>query len=56
MHEDTGPLKKREKRFLYLPNGMEVPIAIREAVSAIRKRDYLLPVIQRDFVWSAVVP
>lgn len=32
---------------------MEAPITIREAVSAIRRRDYLLPAIQREFVWSA---
>jgi len=32
---------------------MEAPITIREAVSAIRKRDYLLPAIQREFVWTA---
>ena len=32
---------------------MEAPITIREAVSAIRSRDYLLPAIQREFVWTA---
>lgn len=32
---------------------MEAPITIREAVSAIRRRDYLLPTIQREFVWTA---
>jgi len=32
---------------------MEAPITIREAVSAIRRRDYLLPAIQREFVWTA---
>jgi uncharacterized protein with ParB-like and HNH nuclease domain len=30
---------------------MEAPITIREAVLAIQKRDYLLPAIQREFVW-----
>lgn len=32
---------------------MEAPITIREAVLAIQKRDYLLPAIQREFVWGA---
>lgn len=32
---------------------MEAPITIREAVKAIQKCDYLLPAIQREFVWSA---
>jgi hypothetical protein len=32
---------------------METPITIREAVLAIQKRDYLLPAIQREFVWGA---
>lgn len=32
---------------------MEAPITIREAVLAIQKRDYLLPAIQREFVWDA---
>lgn len=32
---------------------MEAPITIREAVLAVQKRDYLLPSIQREFVWSA---
>lgn len=32
---------------------METPISIREAVKAIQNRDYLLPAIQREFVWSA---
>jgi len=32
---------------------MEAPITIREAVNAIRRRDYLLPAIQREFVWTA---
>jgi uncharacterized protein with ParB-like and HNH nuclease domain len=31
---------------------MEAPITIREAVLAIQKRDYLLPAIQREFVWG----
>lgn len=31
---------------------MESPITIREAVLAIQKRDYLLPAIQREFVWG----
>jgi hypothetical protein len=32
---------------------MEAPITIREAVLAIRRCDYLLPAIQRGFVWTA---
>src|ERR1700704_820571 len=32
---------------------MEAPITVAEAVLAIQKRDYLLPAIQREFVWSA---
>lgn len=32
---------------------MEAPITIREAVTAIRNRNYLLPAIQREFVWTA---
>lgn len=32
---------------------MEAPISIREAILAIQKRDYLLPAIQREFVWGA---
>src|SRR4051812_4535782 len=32
---------------------MEAPITIREAILAVQKRDYLLPSIQREFVWSA---
>ena len=31
---------------------METPITIREAVLAIKARDYLLPAIQREFVWG----
>jgi uncharacterized protein with ParB-like and HNH nuclease domain len=31
---------------------MEAPITIREAVLAIQRRDYLLPAIQREFVWG----
>jgi len=33
---------------------MEAPITVGEAVLAIQKRDYLLPAIQREFVWNAV--
>lgn len=32
---------------------MEAPITIGEAVIAIQRRDYLLPTIQREFVWTA---
>src|SRR5437870_9658865 len=32
---------------------METPITVVEAILAIQKRDYLLPAIQREFVWSA---
>ena len=32
---------------------MEAPITIREAVKAIQNCDYLLPAIQREFVWNA---
>jgi len=32
---------------------MEAPITVGEAVVAIQKRDYLLPAIQREFVWTA---
>ena len=32
---------------------MEAPITIREAVLAIQRREYLLPAIQREFVWTA---
>lgn len=32
---------------------MEAPISVGEAVLAIESRDYLLPSIQRDFVWDA---
>lgn len=32
---------------------MEAPITIGEAVLAIQRRDYLLPTIQREFVWTA---
>lgn len=32
---------------------METPITIAEAVLAIKKQDYLLPAIQREFVWTA---
>lgn len=32
---------------------METPITVAEAVLAIQKRDYLLPAIQREFVWTA---
>ncbi|MFZ5862846.1 MAG: DUF262 domain-containing protein [Nitrospirota bacterium] len=32
---------------------MEAPITIREAILAVQKRDYLLPAIQREFVWDA---
>src|SRR5436190_23791284 len=32
---------------------MEAPITVGEAVLAIQRRDYLLPAIQREFVWSA---
>jgi hypothetical protein len=32
---------------------MEAPITIREAVLAIKKRDFLLPDIQRELVWKA---
>src|SRR3954462_7797505 len=32
---------------------MEAPITIGEAVLAIQRRDYLLPAIQREFVWTA---
>jgi hypothetical protein len=32
---------------------MEAPITVREAVRAIQKRDYLLPAIQREFVWTS---
>ncbi|MBE0467373.1 MAG: DUF262 domain-containing protein, partial [Candidatus Desulforudis sp.] len=29
------------------------PITVVEAINAIQKREYLLPAIQREFVWSA---
>ncbi len=32
---------------------MEAPITIAEAILAIQKREYLLPAIQREFVWTA---
>jgi Protein of unknown function DUF262 len=32
---------------------MEAPITVAEAILAIQKRDYLLPAIQREFVWTA---
>lgn len=32
---------------------METPITVAEAVLAIQKREYLLPAIQREFVWTA---
>lgn len=32
---------------------MEAPITIGEAIIAIQRRDYLLPTIQREFVWTA---
>lgn len=32
---------------------MEAPITIAEAILAIQKREYLLPAIQREFVWNA---
>jgi hypothetical protein len=32
---------------------MEAPITIAEAILAIKKQDYLLPAIQREFVWTA---
>ena len=32
---------------------MEAPITIREAVRAIQARTYLLPAVQREFVWNA---
>ena len=32
---------------------MEAPITVAEAVLSIQKRDYLLPAIQREFVWTA---
>lgn len=32
---------------------METPITVAEAILAIQKRDYLLPAIQREFVWTA---
>lgn len=31
---------------------METPITIREAALAIKGRSYLLPAIQREFVWG----
>lgn len=32
---------------------METPITVVEAILAIKKQDYLLPAIQREFVWTA---
>jgi len=32
---------------------METPISVAEAILAIKDRDYLLPAIQREFVWTA---
>lgn len=32
---------------------MEAPITVAEAILAIKKQDYLLPAIQREFVWTA---
>lgn len=32
---------------------MEAPITVAEAIMAIKSHKYLLPAIQRDFVWSA---
>lgn len=32
---------------------MEAPITVAEAILSIKKRDYLLPAIQREFVWTA---
>ena len=32
---------------------MEAPISVAEAILAIKNRDYLLPAIQREFVWTA---
>src|SRR4051794_863420 len=32
---------------------MEAPITVAEAILAIKKQEYLLPAIQREFVWTA---
>ena len=32
---------------------MEAPITVAEAILSIKKQDYLLPAIQREFVWTA---
>ncbi len=32
---------------------MEAPITVAEAVLSIKRQDYLLPAIQREFVWTA---
>lgn len=34
-------------------SGFQTPIKIKEAIDAIVARQYLLPAIQRKFVWSA---
>jgi uncharacterized protein with ParB-like and HNH nuclease domain len=35
-----------------MPSGFEKPITINEAISNIDKREYLLPALQRQFVWG----
>lgn len=35
-----------------MPNGFQQPITIKEAINNIDSRKYLLPAIQREFVWS----
>lgn len=34
-------------------SGFQTPISIKEAINKIVERKYLLPAIQRKFVWSA---
>ena len=36
-----------------MPGKYENPITIKEAIDAINQRDFLLPAIQRKFVWSS---
>jgi len=35
-----------------MPNGFQQPITIKEAIDNINARKYLLPAIQRQFVWT----
>jgi uncharacterized protein with ParB-like and HNH nuclease domain len=40
-------------RRIFMPNGFQQPISIKEAMDNIHARKYLLPAIQREFVWES---